>query len=405
MRIRPDSAAFVLLLASLSALPALATDMALPALAAIGLDLRVSASSAALTLSLFLAGFAIAPLAYGPLADRYGRRPIVLFGGVLFTLASAACALAPNLASLLVFRVLQGVGAGAGSVMSLTIVRDLFQGHVARARLSYVASMRIVAPMIAPTLGSWVMYFAGWRSIYGAMALAGMASTAAVYLGMDETRPAHAPATRISVGALLRTYARVLSNPVCLGNTLVNALTFGCQFAYITGSPLLMMQLLGMSPQAFGVVFAMTAFGIMAASLINGRLNSRGIAPHKLLWTGLALSSSTSVALAVLGFADALSAWSLVPLLMLNTFSFGMIAPNASHAAVEPLPEVAGAASAVVSCLMMAVGALSGSLVTLLYDGHSARAITGIMAVCTLSALSLYAFWVRRLPTPAARRA
>ncbi|MDH2236507.1 multidrug effflux MFS transporter [Pigmentiphaga sp. GD03639] len=405
MRIRPDSAAFVLLLASLSALPALSTDMALPALAAIGLDLHVPPSSAALTLSLFLAGFAIAPLAYGPLADRYGRRPIVLFGGVLFSLASAACALAPSLASLLVFRVLQGVGAGAGSVMALTIVRDLFQGHIARARLSYVASMRIVAPMIAPTLGSWVMYFAGWRSIYGVMALAGVATTLAVYLGMAETRPADAAPVRISVGALLRTYARVLSNPVLLGNTLVNALTFGCQFAYITGSPLLMMQLLGMSPQAFGAVFAMTAFGIMAASLINGRLNARGIAPHKLLWTGLILSSSTSVLLAVLGFADALSAWSLVPLLMLNTFSFGMIAPNASHAAVEPLPEVAGVASAVVSCVMMAVGALSGSLVTMLYDGHSARAITGIMAVCTLSALSLYAFWVRRLPAAAHRRA
>ncbi len=405
MRIRPDSAAFVLLLAALSALPALSTDMALPALAAIGADLDVPPSSAALTLSLFLAGFAIAPLAYGPLADRYGRRPIVLFGGVLFSAASAACALAPNLALLLAFRVLQGVGAGAGSVMALTIVRDLFQGHIARARLSYVATMRIVAPMIAPTLGSWVMYFAGWRSIYGVMALAGLASTLAVYLGMSETRPAGTIAARGTVGSLLRTYMRVLRNPTCLGNTLVNALTFGCQFAYITGSPLLMMQLLGMSPQAFGVVFAMTAFGIMAASLINGRLNARGVAPHKLLSTGLALSSSTSVLLAIMGFTGALSAWTLVPLLMINTFSFGMIAPNASHAAVEPLPEVAGVASAVVSCVMMGVGALSGALVTFLYDGHSARAITGIMAACALSALAIYAFWVRRLPAPAPRGA
>ena len=149
MRIHPDSAAFVFLLAALSALPALSTDMGLPALAAIGRDLEVPPASVALTLSLFLAGFAIAPLAYGPLADRYGRRPILLFGGVIYSLASAACALSPNLESLLAFRILQGVGAGAGSVMALTIVRDLFHGPVARARLSYVASMRIVAPMIA----------------------------------------------------------------------------------------------------------------------------------------------------------------------------------------------------------------------------------------------------------------
>ena len=405
MRIHPDSAAFVFLLAALSALPALSTDMGLPALAAIGRDLEVPPASVALTLSLFLAGFAIAPLAYGPLAARYGRRPILLFGGVIYSLASAACALSPNLESLLAFRILQGVGAGAGSVMALTIVRDLFHGPVARARLSYVASMRIVAPMIAPTLGSWVMYFAGWRSIYGTMALAGVASTVLVYLGMSETRPAGTIAEQPTLAGLARTYARVLRNPVCLGNTLVNALTFGCQFAYITGSPLLMMQLLGMSPQAFGIVFAMTAFGIMAASLINGRLNARGIRPHKLLWTGLGLSSSTSVLIAILGFTDSLSAWTLVPLLMVNTFSFGMIAPNASHAAVEPLPEVAGAASAVVSCVMMAVGAFTGSLVTFLYDAHGARAITGIMVACTLSALAVYAFWVRRLPASAPKHA
>ncbi|VCU71112.1 Bicyclomycin resistance protein [Pigmentiphaga humi] len=405
MRIRPDSAAFVFLLASLSALPALSTDMALPALAAIGSDLNVSPSAAALTLSLFLIGFAVAPLAYGPLADRYGRRPIVLGGGVLFTLASAACAVAPSLSSLLLFRILQGVGAGAGSVMSLTIVRDLFQGSVARARLSYVASMRIVAPMIAPTLGSWVMYFVGWRSIYAVMALAGTATTLAVYFGMDESRPAGTVAARGSVASLLRTYLKVLRNPVCLGNTLVNALTFGCQFAYISGSPLLMMQLLGMSPQAFGGVFATTAFGIMAASLINGRLNALGVSPHKLLTIGLALSSTTSVLVAILGFTDNLSAWTLVPLLVVNTFSFGMIAPNATHAAVEPLPQMAGVASAVVSCVMMAVGALAGIVVTLLYDGHSARAITGVMAFCTLAALSVYLFWVRRLPVRAMRQA
>ncbi len=379
----------------MSALPALSTDMALPALTNIGEDLNVSAASAALTLSLFLVGFALAPLAYGPLSDRYGRRPILLFGNVLFTVACLACAVAPSLEVLLICRVIQGIGAGAASVMSLTIVRDLFEGHVARARLSYVASARIVAPMIGPTLGGWVIFFADWRAIFAVMALAGALVTIITYLGLDETRPANSVAASGSLSSLLSSYKLVLSNPLCLGNSLVNGLTFGCQFAYITGSPLLMMNILGMSAQAFGVVFALTAFGIMVASFANGRLNARGVSPHKLLATGLVLSSSTAVLLAVMGFAGYTPVWLLVPLLMLNTFSFGMIAPNASHAVVEPVPEAGGVASAVVSFIMMSVGAFAGVLVTALFDGHTARAMTGIMAVCALSALSLYVFWVR----------
>lgn len=398
MRIRPESIAFIFLLATLSALPALATDMSLPALSAMGASLNVSPSRAALTLSLFLAGFAVAPIAYGPLADRYGRRPVLLFGSVLFAIASAGCAMAGSLEVLLGFRVLQGVGAGAGMVMSLTIVRDLFEGQYARARLSYVATIRIVAPMLAPTLGSWIMVLLHWRAIYVFLALAGIVVTAAVYLGLPESRPASSLMRTLSVSSLLNSYQRVLTNRIAVGHALVNALTFGCQFAYITGSPLLMMDRLGMSAQGFGLVFAMTAFGIMLASILNGRLNTRGVSPHKLLKIGLGISSGTSLVLLVMALLDFLPLGVLVPVLVLNTFSFGLIAPNASHAAVEPLPEVSGVASAVVSSVMIGTGAVSGALVTLFYDGHSARAMTGVMLACALSALTLYTFWVRRHP-------
>jgi DHA1 family bicyclomycin/chloramphenicol resistance-like MFS transporter len=395
MRIRPDSVAFIFLLAVLSALPALATDMSLPALTQIGASLQVSPSRAALTLSVFLVGFAIAPIAYGPLADRYGRRPVLLFGSTLFTLASAACAMAPTLEALLAFRAIQGVGAGAGMVMSLTIVRDLFEGQFARARLSYVATVRIVAPMIAPTLGGWVLVMFDWRAIYLFMTIAGAVVTLAVYLGLPESRPASTMLKSLSIPALAKTYKRVISHPVAFGNAAVNALTFGCQFAYITGSPLLMMETLGMSAQGFGLVFAGTAFGIMLASILNGRLNTRGVSPHRLLKVGLGLSSGTSLVLAVMAFTNTLPLGVLIPVLMANTFSFGLIAPNASHAAVEPVPEAGGVASGVVGALMMSVGAVSGSLVTFFYDGHTARAMMGVMLGCALLALGIYTFWVR----------
>jgi DHA1 family bicyclomycin/chloramphenicol resistance-like MFS transporter len=288
------------------------------------------------------------------------------------------------------------VGAGAGMVMSLTIVRDLFEGQFARARLSYVTTVRIVAPMIAPTLGSWIMVLVHWRAIYAFLTLAGVVVTAVVYFGLSESRPQSTLIKKLSVSSLIASYKRVLTNPVSVGNALVNALTFGCQFAYITGSPLLMMETLGLSPQAFGLVFAMTAFGIMAASILNGRLNTRGVSPYKLLRAGLLISSSTSLALAIMAFTDTLILSVFVPVLMLNTFSFGLIIPNASHAAVEPVPEVGGVASAVVSTIMIGTGAISGTLVTLFYDGHSARSMTGVMLGCALLAFTIYTFWVRR---------
>ena len=398
MRIRPESVAFIFLLATLSALPALATDMSLPALSAMGVSLSVSPSRAALTLSLFLVGFAVAPIAYGPMADRFGRRPVLLFGSVVFAVASAGCAFAPSLEVLLGFRVLQGIGAGAGMVMSLTIVRDLFEGQFARARLSYVATVRIVAPMLAPTLGSWIMVLIHWRAIYAFLTLAGIVVTVVVYFGMAESRPKSTMIKTLSLSSLAASYKLVLTNPVAIGNALVNALTFGCQFAYITGSPLLMMETMGMSAQGFGLIFAMTALGIMAASILNGRLNTRGVSPHKLLRAGLYISSSTSLVLAIMAFTDTLPLSVFVPVLMLNTFSFGLIAPNASHAAVEPVPEAGGVASAVVSSIMIGTGAISGALVTLFYDGHSARAMTGVMLVCALCALAIYFLWVRRQP-------
>ncbi|MBW4542233.1 MAG: MFS transporter [Myxacorys chilensis ATA2-1-KO14] len=173
MQIRPNSLGFTLLLGALAALPPLAIDMGLPALAALGTSFNASPAATGLTLSLFMAGFAIAQLVFGPFSDRYGRRPILLMGCGVFTLANVMCTIAPSIDALITWRFIAGAGAGAAAVLEMAIVRDLFEGSAARAQFSYINLVTSIAPMIAPIIGARVLVVTGWRSVYGVLAVGG----------------------------------------------------------------------------------------------------------------------------------------------------------------------------------------------------------------------------------------
>lgn len=390
MQIRPNSLGFTLLLAALAALPPLSIDMGLPALAVIGASLKASPAATGLTLSLFMAGFAIAQLAFGPLSDRYGRRPILLAGCGLFTLASIVCAVAPSINALVTWRFIEGAGAGAGTVIALAIVRDLFDGAAARAKFSYINLVTTVAPMVAPMIGGWILAIANWQALYGVLAAGGLILAIIVMIGLGESL------TRPDLGAiaprrLVANYTRVLRNRICLGYALVNGLSFGCMFAYVAGSPLVMINILGVSTTAYGWLFASTALGIMAGSFLNGHLSTRGVPPSRLLTTGLILAVASAIALLLVSIDGKISVAVLMPLLVLNTFCLGLIVPNATHGALQPMPEIAGVAAAVVGFTqMMLGGTLASALVAFLYDGHTAIAMTGVMTLFAIASLATY---------------
>ena len=394
MRIRPDSVFFIILLSSLGGLTPLSIDMGLPALQAIGHSLQVSAASTALTLSLFLAGFAFGPVVLGPLSDRFGRRPVLLVGCGLFAVAGVGCAIAGSLPVLLGWRLLEGIGAGAGSTLSLAIVRDLFDGATARARLSYVATVGSVAPMIAPTLGAIVLAWLGWRAIYGFLATAGVLLFAAVLLGFAESHPRIDP-TALQPARLAANYTRIFRNRICLGYTLVAALNFGCMFSYIASSPLVMMGVLGISPTYYGWTFAATALGIMSGAFLNGRLNTRGLSPVTLLELGLGLSLISALSLLGIPCAGLASVGIILPLLVVNTFSVGFIGPNATQGVMHPVPDIAGVASAVLGSLRMLTGAIAGVIVSFLFDGHTALAMAESMSAFSLASAVAYFAVVR----------
>ena len=369
-----DSFLFTLILAGLGVLPPLSIDLSLPALAIIASDLHTTDPLSAMTLSLFLLGYAVAPLFCGPLSDRYGRRPVLLLGCSAFTLGAAGCALTPNITVLLICRVIQGLGSGAATVLSTALIRDLFEGHEARSRLAQIGVLRSFAPMIAPTLGAFILTLANWRYIYALLTIVGSALLLLVKQNFVES--AKLNKTPFTVSALLGEYSQVFKHRQSFGYALMNALYFGALFTYVTNSPLLMIKHFGLSKQAFGLMFAGTALGIMGGAFVSGKFSARKLSPKVSINLGLSLAclaASTNILLTYLRWD---CPQTLFPGLFALTFSAGLLSPATAHGCIEPLPKIAGVVSAVMACSQMIMGAIAGIVVSYSYDEKTSWAMT-----------------------------
>jgi DHA1 family bicyclomycin/chloramphenicol resistance-like MFS transporter len=400
MRIPPASFGFLLLLSGIAALPPIAVDMCLPALTVIGADLAAPAEQTGQTLSLFLAGYALSQLVFGPASDRFGRRPALLIGCVLFAVGAAGAASAGSIGGLLAWRVVQGIGAGAGSVMAIAVVRDVFEGAAARATLSYVSAVVNAAPLVGPTVGSLVLSVAGWRPLFAVQAAVGAVLLAAIAAGFAESLPRER-VRALSVARLLHGYGAVLRHRRACGHALVGALSFGALFAYVAGSPFVFIPLLG--PVLFGLSFAATALGTVLGALLSGRLAGRGVSPARLVPLGLAVTLLLHAGLLGLALTGRFTLAASLPPLILGMAAIGFVIPNAVHGALEPFAAMAGIASALRGFLQMAAGSAASAAVAWLYAGTPV-AMAGVMAVCSTASLLVWLAMLRpaRLLAPAA---
>ena len=267
--------------------------------------------------------------------------------------------------------------------IAMAIIRDLFEGEAARRKLSYVAVTMMIVPMVAPILGAALLAWGGWRSIHAVLVGIGVVLLLAMSLGFKESARFDAD-NRMVPSVIARNYFRVLTNPICLGYILVNAMAFGALFSYVSGSAAYLIGVVGLTPQQYGLVFAATSLGIMAGAFVNGRLSRLNVAPSYPLVIGLMLAAVSAALLLTM----ALAGWMPLPvagsLLILGTLAFGLVAPNALHEAMQPLPQIAGATGAAAGSIQMAVGAISSGLVAMLYDSHSALSMTFVMFLCSL---------------------
>lgn len=391
---RIHSISFTLLLGALVTLASFATDMGLPVLAETGRSLGVSPSRAALTLSVFIAGFAVGPFVFGPISDRVGRRPVLLGGCAAFALFGALGAYAKSIEALLAWRTLMGIGAGTVQVLVLAMVRDLFTGAEARTKQSYVNMAGGVAPIIAPTVGIWVATFGGWRAIYGLLAIGGTALLIAATRWIDETAPASVHA--LTLRRTFANYGRVLRNPISIGNALVVALSFGSLFAFVSGSSLVLIGVLGASQRVYGGLFALTSLGLLTRAFTSARLTRRGVSHGVLITTGLLVSALIALLLLALAMTGWLRIGVFIPLVVCANVALGVLRPNAAQGALEPMPEIVGVASALLSGLQMLTGAITSAVAVSLFDGRTAIAMTGTMATCSVAATAVYLVVVRR---------
>lgn len=376
MRLAPRSSAFALFLGVLAALPPVATDMALPALADIGSSLHAPAGLAGLTLSLFMLGFACSPFFYGPLSDRYGRRPVLLIGLLLFAVSGVAATVAPNIGLVLGARLVQGMGAGVGMTLAMAMVRDVFQGREAQARLTLITIVINTAPMLAPALGAIVASALGWRGIYAAIALWGVASLLAAWLWVGETATlAQGPQPPL-LGAVLRGYRQVLGHPSVVAHVLLNACGFGWMFAYVAASPWLLIETLRVPQGEYALLFACTGGGIVLGAMLGGCLSKRGVAPRTILLAAVLLALATTLSLQALAVSHSLSLLACMPLLVLATAAFGITAPTAAAGALAPLPQLAGVAGGLLTSLQMLAGAAASGLVAMLFPRLGVQAMS-----------------------------
>jgi MFS transporter, DHA1 family, multidrug resistance protein len=398
MQIQSASFAFTLLLGFLAAVPYSGIDINLPALAATGATLDVSPSEVGLTMSAFMLSLAVAPLLYGPISDRFGRKPVVAFGIALFVVASLACALAQSLPALLICRFVQGVGA-ASTTMTFAIVRDLFNETTARAKVANVVVAINVVTVIAPAAGTALLTIGGWRLIYAIQAAIGALLLLAVTLGFAESARID-PTNRLAPAAVIRSYVRVLTHPVSLAYILVGAAGGATVFAYVTGSSLFFIGVVGLRRDQYGLIFSACSAAVMSGALLDGWLGRRGVSAPLVLRVGLTLSAAGAAMLLAMTVAGWTQQTLIAALLMAVGLAFGMTMPSIMNATLQPLPDIAGAVGALAGSIQMTAGAASSGLVAVLFDGRSALSMAAVMATCSLLALIAY----YSLARPAERR-
>jgi len=370
----------LLILGALSAFAPFAIDMYLPSFPTLARVFATDIEHVQLSLAVYFAGLASGQLFYGPLADRFGRRPPLLIGIGLFCLGSLGCALAPSLSWLIAARFVQALGGCAGMVIARAVVRDLCEPMAAARAFSQIMLVTGIAPIIAPLVGSLLLSAFGWQAIFVSLALFAGACGAAVALWLPESLPAqHA---RPPLSGALRNYLRLLRDRHFIGHTLTGGIAMAGMFAYISGSPFVLIELYGVAPEHYGWLFGLNAAGFILFGQLNARLVVRQGPVFWLRRAVLAYAAAGLVLLLVGAFQPKSLVVFMLPLFCAIAL-LGCIVPNTSACALAGQGANAGSASALMGSLQFILAALASSAVGVLHNG-TVVPLCAVLALCAV---------------------
>ena len=386
----------VIMIASLMAMNAAAIDVFIPALQEMGQTLGVAdPNQRQLVITAYLLGFGGAQIIYGPLSDRFGRRPVLMVGLAIYMVATIAGAFSPSFTALLTFRLVQGIGAAATRVIAVSIVRDTFGGRRMASVMSLVMMVFMTVPVIAPNIGQAIMVFGNWREVFIATGLFGLCVSLWAAIRLPETL--HPEDRReLTVQRVAEAFRIVLTNRMAFGYTIATALVFGVLFGFINQAEQLYTQVYGMGP-LYTLAFSATAIFMAAAAFLNSRLvetfGMRKLSHGALV--GFLVIATVHVIIAwAMGGAAPL--WFFIAAMTLLFCLFGFIGANFNALAMDPLGHVAGTASSVLGFMQTFGGGIFGAIVGYFYDGSVIPMLVGFI-ILSLGALGCVVFAEGRL--------
>ena len=394
----PRSAGYVALLVALGSFGSLTMSIYTPVMPSVGADLGAGSDSVKLTLTTYMLGFAVGQLFYGPLSDRYGRRPVLLVGVSFFIATTLACSLAPSIGSLIGLRVLQGLGAASGAVLSRALTRDAYSAHEMPVVMSWISLGMNISPSIGPTLGGFLGEWLSWRATFWFVGGFGLVLLLVSSLGLAETNR-HRSA-QVDLASLLRGSGEMLRDRHFLGYVLTLGFAMAINFGMLAGAPFILQDRLGFSPQEFGLISLLSIGGFTAGTFTNNRLVGR-VAPAAIMSVAGWFHVFALVVMGTLSLSGVVAWWAIIGPHMVLSFGSGMIMPNSNAGALGLFPRLAGTAASWVGLAQMGMGAL-GTIAVAVLTLIGSRYVAMPLVIALMPFALLTVLSARLLRTPRA---
>lgn len=384
----------ILILGSLTALGPFSIDMYLPGFTTIAKDLKTTTAEVTLSLSSFFIGISAGQLLYGPLLDRFGRKPPLYFGLILYILASAGCAFSTTIDSLIILRLVQAIGSCAAAVASVALVRDLFPPEENAQVFSLLVLVLGVSPMLAPTVGGYVIAAFGWQSVFVILGVLSLLMLLTVILWIPHTLKPD-PTYSLMPAPILKGFLAVLKEPMFYTYAFTGAFSISGLLAYVSGSPQVFMEIFQVNGKVYGWIFAALSVGLIGSSQVNSQLLKK-YTSEQILRKALLTLSLVGIVLFLGSYYNILGLEGTLVLIFIFLCCTGFILPNTSALSMAPFSQNAGSASALMGAFQMGIGALASMAISA-FNNHTAIPMAIVMMFAALIAFTIFLIGSRKI--------